>query len=166
MANPKPDTVTDVAVATQIMGTMVQQNQAIVENFIEWLAFKADTTDEDQYAVMASIIGEIMQSANVAEALAERNAASAKDLINRPLILHGFDIREGSFEESEIPFYAALTMSAPGADGTRLVTCGGMKVLAILRKLEEFGEWPQLVMFTAKETKKGFTALSLVRATI
>lgn len=158
--------VTDVAVATEIMGTMAQRNEAVVQNFIQWLADKADTTDEDQYAVMASIIGEIMQAENVAEALAERNAASAKDLVNRPLILHGFDIREGSFEESEIPFYAALTMSVPGTESTRLVTCGGMKVLAVLRKLEEFGEWPQLVMFTAKETKKGFTALNLVRPTV
>jgi hypothetical protein len=166
MAKTDPEPSQEIAVAEKAMSEIEAKNYAIVQNFVEWLAERADTTDEDQYAVMASIVGEIMASPDVASALAERSSLSAKDLINRPLILHGFEIREGSFEESDLPFYASLTMSTPGQDATRNVTCGGMKVMARLRKLDEFGEWPQLVMFTAKETRKGFTALDLVRPTV
>jgi hypothetical protein len=166
MAKAKEDTPGQEIDVRAAAGEIVSQNQQAMQSFVEWLTERATTTDEDQFDVMAAIIADILKADNLADALREQSAASAKDLIGVPLMLHGFEIREGSFEESTIGFYAALTMSRPGVDGTRVVTCGGMKVLARLMKISEFGEWPVLVTFTSRETSKGYTVLDLVSPTI
>ena len=159
----EPAEAVDLEVAT---GEIALRNQAVVGNFVEWLTFRANSTDEDQFALMASIIGEIMEADNVADALREKSSISAKEVLGETLILHGFEVREGKFEESDLPFYASLTVGRPGSDKTRNLTCGGMKVLVRLRKLDEIGEWPVAVKFVGKETAKGFTALDMVAPTI
>lgn len=134
--------------------------------FMDWIVGKANTNDEDQYAIMASIIDEILQSDSPEEVLRERSALHAKDILNTPLLVHGFEIRAGDFEESTINHYAALTVSREGSAETRVVTCGGMKVMAKLMKLDQFGEWPQIIIFTAKQTSNGYSVLDIVKPTI
>lgn len=153
---------TDVAVPATV-GEIALRNDEIVQDFVTWLTERAETTDEDQFAIMAAVISEIMAADNVADALREMSTLSAKDMVGVPLILHGFEVRQGDFEESSLGFYAAMTVSRPGVEGSRILTCGGMKVMVRLRKLADLGEWPQLVTFTAKTTGKGFTVLDLVR---
>lgn len=150
-------TLTEAEVATAVAGaqaSMDYNNQAM-QTFMDWLVARADSTDEDQFAMMAAIMGEIMAADNVADMMAERSTLSAKDVLNRPFLLHGFDIRAGDHEESLVQHYAAMHVSAPGSERTRVLTCGAMKVLMKLYKLEQFGEWPVLIMFTSKKGKKG-----------
>lgn len=145
------------------MGEVVTRNEQIMQTFIQWQVERASTTDEDQFAIMASIVAEIMDADSVEEVLREREALHARDIVNTPLILHGFELREGTYEDSQTGYYAAMTVSRPGADVTRIVTCGGMKVLAKLMKLDQFGEWPQIFYFTEKKTNKGYGVLDIVR---
>lgn len=163
----------EVAEAVQTGQVLAQRNDAAVQTFMTWVTERAQTTDEDQYAIMASVMGEIMSSGNVAELMEERAPLHARNLIGKPLILFGFEIREGDFEDSAIGFYAALTCGRPGTDATRVVTCGGMKVLAKLMMLEHFiasegndDTWPQPIVFTEKRTKKGFGVLDIIRPEI
>lgn len=134
-----------------------------MQTFIDWQIERASTTDEDQYALMASIISEIMESANAEEVLQEKSALHARDITMVPLLMHGFELREGTYEDSQTGYYAAITVSRAGSDSTRVVTCGGMKVLAKLMMLDRFGEWPQLFYFTEKRTSNGYGVLDIVR---
>lgn len=136
-------------------------NQAF-ESFTQWLVERADTTDDDQYAIMASIMADIMNSANPEEVLREQSTMRAADVVGQPLLLHGFEIRAGEYEDSLMQHYAALTVSRPGAESTRVLTVGATKVLMKLYALDQFGEWPQLIMFTSKVGKKG-AILDIVR---
>lgn len=130
-------------------------NDQHMQDFMQWLIEKATTTDEDQYAVMASIMGEIMAAENPAEVMAERSTVSAADVIGRPFLLHSFEVRAGDYEESLFQHYAALTISPPGSSTTRILTTGAAKVLMKLYALDRFDEWPQPIMFTSKQGKKG-----------
>lgn len=163
----------DAVEAVHTGQVLAQRNDAAVRTFMEWVTSKAETTDEDQYNIMASVMGEIMTSGNLAEMMEERATLHARDLIGRPLILFGFEIREGDYEESQIGFYAALTVGRPGSDMTRVVTCGGMKVLVKLMMMENFisqedteETWPQPIVFTEKKTRKGYGVLDIIRPEI
>jgi len=98
--------------------------------------------------------------------LAERSAIHARDAIGIPLLVHGFSLRAGDYEDSTINHYAALECSREGSDETRIITCGGMKVLAKLMMLERFGEWPQIIVFTSKQTSKGYGVLDIVKPVV
>lgn len=159
--------VNDQAVAVQAtVGQTVSRNEAIMQDFLAWLVSKADTTDEDQYALMASIVAEIRSADSPEEVLRERSALHVRDILNIPLIIHGFEIREGEYEDSDLNFYAAITCGRQGTDTTRIVTCGAMKVLAKLWRLDDMGAWPQVVWFTGKQTSKGYTAIDMVTPTV
>lgn len=172
-ASDETPTGGDIALAVRTRSALAQRNEMAMQTFMEWATARAETTDEDQYAIMASVVGEIMGSANVAELMAERSPLHARDLIGKPLILYGFELRQGDYEESAVGFYAAMTCGRPGSDETRIVTCGGTKVLAKLMMLESFindpsndEDWPQIFWFTAKRTKAGNTVLDIVRPEI
>lgn len=159
-ATPSP---TEIAAAQAHMGTVVTRNEQAMQTFVGWCVEKATGTDEDSYAMAASIIADILSGENAEDVLTERAPLHARDILNVPILLHGFEIREGDYEESEIGYYAALTVTKSGSDTTRVVTCGATKVLAKLYMLDQFGEWPQLVWFTEKKTKKGYGVLDIVR---
>ena len=171
---PSPDgssqdgpSVNDQAVSLQAQtGQIVSKNEAIMQDFVTWLVGKADTTDEDQYALMASIIADIRQSSSPEEVLRERSALHVRDILNTPLVLHGFEIRQGDFEDSELNYYAAMTVGRQGREDTRVVTSGATKVLGKLWVLEEMGVWPQVIWFTGKQTSKGYQSLDMVSPTV
>lgn len=168
-----PPTGGEIAEAAQTRGVLMQANDAAMQSFIGWCTDRAQTTDEDQYNIMASIIGDIVRAGNVAELMAERAPLHARDIVGRPLILHGFEIREGDFEDSVIGFYAAMTCGRPGTDETRIVTCGAAKVMAKLMMLDHFindpnndESWPQIFWFTEKKMKSGNSVLDITRPEI
>lgn len=155
------------AIAVQAtVGQTVSRNEAIMQDFLVWLASKANTTDEDQYALMASIVAEIRSADSPEEVLRERSSLHVRDILNTPLIIHGFEIREGDYEDSDLNFYAAITCGRQGTDTTRVITCGAMKVLAKLWRLDDMGQWPHVVWFTGKQTSKGYTAIDMVSPTL
>lgn len=132
-----------------------QTNDKHMQDFMQWLVDTAASTDEDQYAIMASIMGEIMAAENPAEVMKEKSTVTAADVVGRPFLLHSFEIRAGDYEESLFQHYAAMTISPPGTATTRILTTGAAKVLMKLYALSQFDEWPQPIMFTSKQGKKG-----------
>ncbi|SRR5581483_2420506 len=130
-------------------------NDAAMQTFVTWLTERADQGDEELYDVMASIMADMVQADSAEELLKEATVLHAKEILNQPLVLHSFDIREGQYEDSLLGFYAALTVSRPGMERTRIVTCGATKVLMKLYNLERIGEFPVLFMFKSKPGKKG-----------
>lgn len=163
VATPSP---AEIAEAQVVAGTIATRNDAIFQTFVTWCDARANKTDEDMFAIQAQIIADIIQGESAEEILTEKSPLHARDILGRPLLLHGFEIHEGSFEDSNLGYYAALTVSRPDSDDTRVVTCGAIKVLAKLYKLDEFGDWPQLFWFTEKKTSRGFGVLDIVRPTV
>lgn len=156
----------EVEEAKSVAGEIVSRNDAVMETFITWCQFRATKTDEDMYAVQAQIISEILQAESAEAVLTERSALHARDILDKPLLLHGFEIHEGTYEDSQVGYYAAMTVSRPGSDETRIVTCGATKILAKLYKLDEFGEWPQVFWFTERKSSKGYGVLDITRPTM
>lgn len=143
-------------------GEVQTRQQQNMQTFVQWLVDSAQTTDEDQYAVMASIISEIMEATSVEEAMSEKSALHARDILNVPLLLHSFEIREGSYEDSQTGHYAAMHCSRLGSDQMRVITCGAMKVLAKLYKLQQLDAFPVAFWFTSKESSKGYGVIDIV----
>lgn len=156
----------EVVALAATVGEVQARAQQNMQTFIQWQVDRASTTDEDQYALMASIISEIMEATSAAEVMEERSALHARDIVNVPLLMHGFELREGTYEDSQTGYYAAITVSRQGSETTRIVTCGGMKVLAKLMMLDRFGEWPQVFYFTSKKTSNGYDVLDIVKPQI
>lgn len=159
----------EIALAGEVKSAIQVRNGAAMQTFMEWCVARGQTTDEDQYDLMASIIGEIMTAQNMAELMEERAPLHGRDLVGKVLLLHGFEIREGSYEESPIGYYAAMTCSTPHSEHMRIVTCGAAKVLAKLMMIEHLisredteDDYPVLFWFTARVAKSGNTVLDIV----
>lgn len=167
------ESVSQVAVqrAKGLVKNTSEANKAALQTFIDWLAERANTTDEDQFEIMAQITAEILTAPDMASLMSEATTLHARDVIGVPMLMHGFEIREGTFESGPFPFYAAITCSRPDAERSRIVTCGAAKVLAKLKRMEELitdentgDEWPQVFWFTEKQVANGNTVLDIVRA--
>lgn len=161
--NESQSTAVENATVSDVIEASKARHGQIFQTFIDWLVERAQTTDEDQHAIMAAIMADVLASESIEEVLRERATLSAGDVLNMPLLLHSFEIREGDYEDSLTGFYAALTVSKPGTDKTRVVTTGANKVMAKLCALDRFGEWPQLVKFTAKTARSGNDVIDIVR---
>lgn len=145
----------ELKAAHEALGALKDADQEMMQTFINWLVERASGSDEDTFAVMASIMRDILDGDSAEEVLRERQTLSAKNIPNVPLILHQFEIREGQYEDSLFGYYAAMTVSRPGLDGTRIVCCGANKVLMKLYALDRIGEWPQVFWFKVRDGKKG-----------
>lgn len=148
-------TAEDLSRAAGAADATKQANDEAMQTFVQWLAETADQGDEELYEVMASIMSDMLQAENPEQLLKESTVLHAQDILGHPLILHDFDIREGQYEDSLLGFYAALTVSRPGMQQTRIVTCGATKVLMKLYNLRRIGTFPVPFMFKGKPGKKG-----------
>lgn len=151
----------DLTEASAAAEASALSNEQHMQNFVQWMTDRADTTDEDQFAIMASILGDIMGAENPQQAMAEQSTLSMRERVGQVFILHGFEIRAGDYEESMFQHYAVLTVSSPGSSKTRIMTTGATKVLFRLYALDQFGEWPIPFRVTGKDGKKG-TILDIV----
>lgn len=145
----------ELAATEEAVAALKAQKGELLQGFVNWLVERASGTDADTYETMESILRDILEGADAEEVLRERSTVRAHDLVNKPLILHSYEIREGDYEESMFQHYAAMTVGRVGFDGTRVVCCGATKVLMKLYALDRFDPLPLTVMFTEKDGKKG-----------
>lgn len=138
------------------------QDVDAVQSLLDWLVDKASKTDQDEWAQMAASVGRILAGGSAEEVLSQDLPISGKSFVDRPFWLHGFTVTETDFPEGPIPFYANMDVSVAGGE-RRVVNCGGAKVLAKLKVLDDEGDYPYMVMLTGKKTKAGNTVLDLVR---
>ena len=159
-----------IVAARTAAGAVQARNQEAAAALGQWCLSKATTNDSDQFDVMANMVAEILAADNLADALTKKMPRHAREFLNRPFVLTGFDIREGEYEESQLPFYAALHATDPDTGANFIITSGGVKTLAVLMKMEfeiqrddTDDEWPQVVMLQETKTSKGFGVIDLVR---
>jgi hypothetical protein len=138
-----------------------------LDNLLEWLVTKAaESAGDESAAGMEAIVRQVLMAENPQQVLRQSLPISASDLVDVPMLLNDFTIRESEFEGSKsLPFYASLQVMMGDPAEPRVVNVGSIKVLAQLKRLEELGHWPQVVMLhEARAAKKGESApLTLIQ---
>jgi hypothetical protein len=135
---------------------------AAVQSLVDWLAERATKTDEDEWASMAASVGRILSGQSAEEVLQQDLPISGKQFVNQPFVLHGFTITDTDYSEGPIPWYANMDVTIRGGE-RRILNCGGAKILAKLKVLDDEGDYPYYLMLSGKETKRGYTVLDLVK---
>jgi hypothetical protein len=149
------------ATAETVVGVPEMGDEELVGDFVIWLNAKAEESNADTMSMLAQALRQAEGAESVAEALREAPTASSKDVLDRPFLAHGFTIHEGQFEEGELPFFASIEAEFKELPERVILNTGAFKILAVLRKLEEIGEWPIPLVFVGKQTRKGRTVVSL-----
>jgi hypothetical protein len=142
------------------VGMPEQSDEDLVQEFLVWLQESADSATEDSMAMLASQLRVSLTAESVAEALKEKTTINGRDFIGIPFLATGFTIREGKFEDEDIPFYASIDAQHPNYPEGFVVNCGGMKILVHLQTLERLQAFPLAICVTGKPTRKGRTVLS------
>lgn len=128
--------------------------------FITWLQEQADNANVDSMAMLADMLRRADSATSVAEALKEKATVNGRDFVGIPFLATGFTIREGRWEDDELPYYASIDAVLPDRPDGIVINCGGMKILVHLRTLARLNQWPLPLVITGKETRKGHQVLS------
>jgi hypothetical protein len=132
-----------------------------LQDLMGWCIERAAVDTADQWAVMAAEVARIMQGADAVEVLSESKTVNGKDVAGKPFIATGFTLMQSDFTEGW-PFYANISATINADGETRIINCGGIKVIASLRRLEELEAFPTAMVVKATTTKGGNTVLDLV----
>lgn len=161
LAVPESNDRIAAATAPTVVGVPETGDEELVGEFIIWLQQKAEEDNSDSMAMLAEALRKADNATNLADALREPPTASSKDVCDRPFLAHGFTIHEGSFEDSELPYFASIKAEFKELDEPVILNTGAYKVLAVLRALDRINEWPIPLVFVGKQTRKGHKVVSL-----
>lgn len=134
-----------------------------LQNLMDWCVRYMEEHAADDADVMAAEVRRILAGEDAESVLAESKPLNGKDHTEKPFLLHSFALNPGAFEEGW-PVYASMRCTAPGRNEEFVMNCGGIKVMAALRRLHELNEYPYAVKVRGNPTRKGFTVLQLVMA--
>lgn len=134
-----------------------------MQNLMDWCVSYVEISAVDNSAVMAAEVRRILAGESAEDVLSERTPINGKQHTEKPFMLRSFTLNPGDFEDGW-PFYAAMDCEVPGTGDSFVMNCGGIKVIAALRRLHELDEYPYPVKVRGKTTRAGFTVLSLVMA--
>lgn len=131
-----------------------------LDNLLAWLVEEAQDTDGESAAGMEAIVRQVLSAENPTQVLRQTLPMNGSDIIDVPMLLLDFTIRESEFEGSKsLPFYASMQVMMGEPAEPRVVNTGAIKVLAQLKRLRELGHWPQVVMLhEARAARKGESA--------
>jgi len=135
----------------------------VLQDLMTWCVEYAQNHAADTADAMAAEVRRILAGEDAASVLAESKPLAGKDFLDKPFLVHSFTLNPTDFTEGW-PFYASMECSIPGRGEAFVLNCGGPKVIAALRRLDELGEYPYPVKVRGKETKAGRTVLQLVAA--
>jgi hypothetical protein len=145
----------------EVMATI--QADDTLQNLMDWCVSYMEDHAADNSEVMAAEVRRILAGEDAEAVLSESAPLNGKQHTEKPFLLRGFNLNPGDFEDGW-PFYASMTCEIPGTGDNFTMNCGGIKVIAALRRLHELGEYPYAVKVRGKNTKAGYTVLSLVMA--
>ena len=137
--------------------------QDVLQSLMDWCQSYMMENAADSADAMAAEVRRILSGEDAESVLAESAPLNGKEHLEKPFLLHGFTLNPTDFTEGW-PFYAAMDASVPGTGDRFVITCGGPKVIAALKRLHDLGEYPYPVKIRGKETRAGRTVLQLVVA--
>lgn len=132
-----------------------------LQSLMDWCTERSALTESDQWAVMEAEVARILAGEDATAVLSESKPINGKDNPNKPFRINGFTLTPTDFSEGW-PFYANINATIDRDGTTAVINCGGPKVVATLKRLEELDAIPCVAMIKASQTKRGFTVLDLV----
>lgn len=142
------------------VGVPESSDEEEMAEFILWLQEEAQSSNEDEMAILADMLRRTKTAESVAEALKEKTTINGKDFVGQPFMATGFSVHEGKFEGETLPYFASITAFSPDYPDGFVVNCGGGKVLIHLRNLQRLNAFPIPLCITGKTTRKGHVVLS------
>lgn len=129
---------------------------------LEYLRTRTEGVEDESAAVWESIASEIFSATTADEVLSGGTVMGAEDVLDVPLVLHRVEYRASDMADG-IPYYAVLHVTHHGSDKPFVLTCGGVRVVMQVVKLELLGALPYVIVFkeAAKPTKNGYRPLRL-----
>lgn len=142
-----------------------------LQSLMNWCVEFAQRTDEDDWAAMERSVAQILAGADAVEVLTKDTPLQGKEMcthpgrsekerVSVPILVHGFTLTATEYEDGW-PFYANMDAEIPSTGQRRVINCGGVKVIAKLKRLDEFGEWPYLLHLVGTRTRAKNTVLDL-----
>lgn len=111
-----------------------------------YLMSENDGGEQDTLQSYRMIIDQILNSNTPEDVLTPVEAVSARDMVGRPFILHGFDVNQSEFDVGS-PFYASMKVTFLEDDVKAVVNTGNQAVMAQLIRLSQFENgFPQSVV--------------------
>ena len=91
------------------------------------------------------IIDQILSAATPEDVLTPAEAVSARDCVDRPFFLYGFDVNTSEFDVGS-PFYATMKVRFLDDDQPTVVNSGNQALFAQLIRLSQLDAFPQTVV--------------------
>lgn len=163
-APAKKDVPKDVVPAQSISGAVALRNGAAIEQFIsaDWI----DDVNADEAKI--GILDQVFSAQTADEIFADSSALSWRDNADKPYQLTGgvrFLRSDKKYAAQQtVPAFVVVQAVDVETGETVVLTCGAYKVVAQIKQAFETGQMPQYpIVLRSKETRNGFTALSLVK---
>jgi len=134
----------------------------------EWLS-KFDVAGGDTEMIVGDIIAQVLSAESLVEILEPPEAIHARDLLDVPIVIHGFKSQRSDYQEGS-PRYAVMDVTREDTGQRVPVTCGAQQVLAQLVKALMMDAFPfrcAVVRATKRPTDAGNwpIRLAMVRQT-
>lgn len=137
--------------------------QNAMQSLMDWCVEYAELHAADNADAMAAEVARILAGEDAETVLSESAPLAGKDHTEKPFLLHSFTLHPSDHTDGW-PFYAAMECSTPGHGISFTMNCGGPKVIAALKRLDDIGEYPYAIKVRGKPTRAGRTVLQLVMA--
>jgi len=146
-----------------VSGDLVERDDSRLAAFLT-AAQSAPPVDPEQ--AMLDIVRRILSAGDAAEVLDQQTGIHARDVLDQPLQIVGFDYNESDFGGTGPQFYMLLRCVDDDGQEFR-VTCGAVNVMAQLYRLGELGALPirAKIVEASKTTAAGFTPMWLETVT-
>ena len=127
----------------------------------EFLAAGTTVAPIDPEQAAMEIVRRILAANDVESVLRQQEAIHARDVLNEPLKIVGFDVNESTMESGPAFYMLVRCVDAEGEPFS--VTCGAVNVMAQLFRLGELDAFPldAKIVESAKPTKAGYRPMWL-----
>ncbi len=138
--NDDPGTDVDVVDAD-----VVPMGDADVSAIAQYLDQERTDASTDAVSTYRDIVSQVLSAQSVFDVLMPPNVLSARDQVGKPFALVGVRFQESAYDAGS-PIYASMDVVWPGETRRDVIHCGHQQMIAQLLKLNEFNEFPQLVI--------------------
>lgn len=154
---PQPTTVATTGQGSGELERYVATNHPAVRFMEDYLAERSTEATEADIAV-AEIIGQVLSAESVDEVLADTTSLDMRELMGRPLTIHGWKGHKSAYERV-VSWFAYCDVELMDTKERRGATTGAQTVLAQLVRVTMLDGFPlrcTIVKATKKPTAKGY----------
>lgn len=155
--DPDAEPITDA----EVLGSEADLPQVSTRDVVEWIRSKKPLPKFDPEDVARAIAWQIITAPSLEDALASGEMMQAQENLYTTLTISGVKWQPSDFDGQGSPVYAVLDIVDQVTGERRMMTCGGMNVVAAMVKADLAGEFPVRCRFTSVDTRAGQQTLKV-----